>query len=165
MITFTTALPTTELLYAYNNNVVEFESDSTKTAIRAIINVSGEVLEITPNTSGAFHYNFKMLATKLLNDNYFRDTIDPESESDIVYLDDTVYKELAVTFVIEFDDQTQDTITNTYKFLKAVEQLDQYRIGLSNTDNPKVAILTPFTTRCRNPVSYTHLTLPTKRIV
>ena len=147
MITFITTLPTTQLLYAYNNNVVEFKSDSTKTAVKAIITVSGEKLEITPNPNGAFYYNFKTIAAKLLNDNYFRDTIIPESKSDIVYLDTNAYKELAVTFKVEFEDKTQDTITNTYKFLKAVEQLEQYRIGLSNTDNPKVAILKPFTTR------------------
>ena len=53
----------------------------------------------------------------------------------------------------------------TYRFIKLLvtpfEKTDAYRLGIIDADGKR--ILEPGTTN--KPVSYTHLTLPTKRIV
>lgn len=146
-ITFTKQISETDVLNAFNNNVVEFNSDSVKTSIKTTIKILGEELEITPNPSGVFRYNFKEIVKKLINTNYFRDTIEPEIETSFVYLDESVFKELEVEYVIQFDDLTEETISKTYKFLKSVEQLETFRQRLINTENTSIAILTPFTDR------------------
>ena len=146
-ISFITEISETEVLNAFNNNVVEYKSNSPKTPIKSIITVLGEELEITPNPNGVFHYDFKTIVKKLINGNYFRDTIEPEIESSFVYLDNTVYKQFSVDFTIQFNDLSEESISKTYKFLKAVEQLETFRKRLVNTENPSIAILTPFTDR------------------
>lgn len=147
MILFTTEISETNVLNAFNNNVVEYNSDSSLIPIKSIITILGEELEITPNTNGVFRYNFKEIVKKLINQNYFRDTIEPEIETSFVYLDNTVYKELSVEFTIQFNDLSEENITKTYKFLKSVEQLETFRQRLVNTENPSIALLTPFTDR------------------
>ncbi|WP_407324033.1 hypothetical protein R5O24_02805 [Tenacibaculum maritimum] len=147
MILFTTEISETNVLNAFNNNVVEYKSDSSLIPIKSVITILGEELEITPNPNGVFRYNFKEIVKKLINQNYFRDTIEPEIESSFVYLDDTVYKELLVEFKIEFEDESEETTSKAYMFLKSVEQLESFRKKLTNTENSSIALLTPFTDR------------------
>jgi hypothetical protein len=144
MITFTTGLPETTVLNAFNNNVVEYYSDHSSTAIKSVITLLGKDFEITPNTNGVFHFNFKELVKRLINENYFRDTIEPDVNLSFVYEDQTVYREIQVEYKIEFVDATFETTIKNYKFLKSVEQLENFRKNLVNTENTKLSILTPF---------------------
>mgnify|MGYP000011732636 CR=1 FL=1 len=140
---FNTEISETEVLHAFNNSVVEFYSDSEKTSIKATIIILGEELEITPNPNGVFRYNFKEFVKKLINTNYFQDTIQPNIQTSFVYTDDTVFKDLEVNYKVQLNDLTEDVITKNYKFLKSVKQLEDYRRNETNTNNTELSVLYP----------------------
>lgn len=128
-------------LYAFNDNIIVFEPSS-GTPVKCTITIEGVSVEITPNPSGVFTYNFKSLIVPLINENKFIDTITPDLTQAMVYLDTTLFKDVAVTFTIQMDNLTEEIYTHTYSFLKAVQQHDEF---LTSRIKPSVYPLLPFT--------------------
>ncbi|WP_233881871.1 hypothetical protein [Tenacibaculum piscium] len=116
-------------------------STSSLASISATIKVGDEKpFNITPDTKGIFRFNFKNIASKILNKNYFKDSIEPNAPYRYVELDESVYKDIDVTYTIR-SSISFTTIKHTYSFIKAVEQLEDYKIGRRNLINKDIAIL------------------------
>lgn len=144
-IVFTTSLPTDQVLNAYNNNVIEFNSDVEKINVKATITIGTLPFEITPSPDDQYYFNFKSIIQKLINTNYFQDLIEPENENTMVYTDDTLYKEITVTLSVQFDDSSTDEETINLAFIKAVDQEENYKRNTINQVNNEIALLLPFT--------------------
>ncbi|MBE7691150.1 hypothetical protein [Tenacibaculum piscium] len=135
-----------ETLNTYNNNIVKFflvvDYMLHGSALKAVIKVDNEKpFEITPDTSGYFSFNFKNIASKILNKNYFEDIIEPNAPYRYVELDESVYKEITVKYTVYWENLRFETVSKTYSFIKAVEQLEDYKIGRRNLINKDIAIL------------------------
>ena len=162
-ITFSKSLSTTNLLNAYNNNIVEFTSTAIpggETITKATITIGGKTFNISPNTSDIFRSNFREVISVLINPNKFSDDILPvlvlATPSSHVYNDTTnTYRSDLVTYTITFSDATTDATTETYKFLKSVEQLEQQKLGVVTGGNG-IYMLSPFQKATANTYDVTY---------
>jgi len=118
-ITFSKQISTIKLLNTYNNNVVEFSSDSILDATKCTINIGGLDFEITP-INNVFRFNYKEVVSALINTNNFKDAIIPTAS---LMVDNSLNGEWLVTYTITFSDTTTEQTTQTYVFLKSVEQI------------------------------------------
>ncbi len=143
MITFTKIPSETDFNFAYNNNIAEYTSNIANIRY-SVITIEGKEFQITPNPSGVFTFNFIDVIPHLINTNKFEDTIVPNVSSNLVYPDATAFKKLSVEFKV-VTNSADDTITKEFTFIKAAEQLEDYKKGLTNSQNPELAILSPFT--------------------
>lgn len=147
-ITFSKSLSTTNLLNAYNNNIIIFSSDNVLDSVKCVINLGGQDIEITPTPSNIFRYNFKEIIPIFINTSNFQDEILPAlivaNAASHVYNDtpNSFFSQLA-TFTITFTDDSTEQTTATYKFLKSVEQLEQNKIGVVTGGN-NLYMLSPF---------------------
>ena len=146
-INFSKSLSTSNLLNAYNNNVVEFSSDNVLDSVKCEIVINGNSFEISP-INNVFRFNFKEVVSVLINQNKFVDAVVPSLElanSDSLIYDDTVNTYLSedVEYTITFSNESTETTTENYKFLKSVEQLEAYKGGMYSSDKP-IYILSPF---------------------
>jgi hypothetical protein len=118
-ITFSKSISTTELLNTYNNNVVEFSSDNVLDSKSCNINIGGFDLVITPDSSNLFRYNFKEIA-KVILDNRFADDIVADAD---IKADPSLINTSLVTYTVTFSDDSTEQTTETYSFVKSVEQI------------------------------------------
>lgn len=120
-ITFSKSISITKLLNAYNNNVVEFTSNAIpggETITKANINIGGNDIVITP-ISDVFRYNFKEIFIILINNNFDDDVV---MDAD-VKADTSLIKSFLVTYTLTFSDDTTEQTTETYVFVKSIEQI------------------------------------------
>ena len=158
-ITFSKSLSTTNLLNAYNNNVVEFSSDNVLDATKCTIVIGSNEFEITP-INNVFRYNLKEVIKVLINANEFNDDILPSiTASDAtshIYNDTSAsYLSQLVDYTIEFTDTSTENISETYKFFKSVEQLEQNKKGVVTSGNP-IYVLSPFKKATNNTYNITY---------
>jgi len=118
-ITFSKTISELKILNAYNNNVVEFASDNVLDATKCNINIGGLDFEITP-ISNVFRFNYKEVISSLINTNNFEDTSFPNATLEI---DNSLNGSWLVTYTITFSDLSTEQTTQTYVFLKSVEQI------------------------------------------
>ena len=138
-ITFSKSLSTVNFLNAYNNNIVEFSSDNVLDSVKCNLTIGSISMEITP-INNVFRYNFKEVISVLINQCNFQDEILPVLSN----LDDTshVYNDTVNTYLsqlveyeIVFTNDSTENTSETYKFLKSVEQLEQNKKGVSVFSN------------------------------
>lgn len=132
-VLFTKSIPEDEFLNTYNNNIVEFNSDTSgKTALYCEITISGitNPFEITP-INGKFRFNFKEVVSTLINENRFQDDIKPIAN---IVEDNSLFLVAEVEFKIIFDDQSNETSAKNYSFLKSVEQIHSIQQRLIASD-------------------------------
>lgn len=142
-IIFDKALSTTELLNAYNNNIVEFHSDNGLAAVSCVINLGDVSFEITPDPNGQFLFNLKEGVKVLINSNSFEDLIVPDIEFDgYVYKDDTLFLSLGVDYELTLSDDSTETTAKAYKFFKSVKQPIKYSEEV--IDGVNLSLLLPF---------------------
>ena len=118
-ISFSKSISVLKLLNTYNNNVVEFTSDDTLDATKCNINLGGLDFEITP-INNVFRFNYKEVVSALINSNNFKDSIIPTSNFEG---DTSLSGSYLVTYTITFADTSTEQTTQTYVFLKSVEQI------------------------------------------
>ena len=134
-ISFSKSISTTKLLNAYNNNVVEFSSDNALDSITCNINIGGIDLEITP-ISDVFTFNYKEVVSALINTNNFSDDIVPTTN---LHADTSLKNSWLATYTITFSDDSTEQTSETYVFVKSVEQI----ANVSNRLLTEQQILTP----------------------
>lgn len=149
-VQFTQELSETKLISAFNNNVVKFSSDNASPAKKAKITINGVDLVITPDSDGLFTYNFLTFFKTLVNENNFQDGISDAVFADLtspayVYTDANSFKEVTVEYEVTLENDTTETTSKTYKILRSVVQLEDYRRNLTNEVNSTIALLLPFT--------------------
>lgn len=160
MITFSKSLSLTALLNAYNNNVVEFKSDNVLNSKKCVINIGGKDIELSPNVNNVFRFDFREVVPVLINQNNFQDDIIPlliASNAPSYVYDDTAstYFSPLVTYTITFSDNSTEQTSQTYKFLKSVEQLEQHKEGTVIGGN-NLYILAPFKKATANTYDLTY---------
>jgi hypothetical protein len=147
-IQFTSDLSSIQVLNAFNNNVVSFKSNSATASLDATITVGGVRVTITPNAGGLFTYNFIEIFKTIINSNHFRDGIYDGSSGAIgqyIFDDTNVYRDLTVQYKITLEDGNIETTSRSYRVLRSVVQLEDYRRNLTNAGNSSIALLSPFT--------------------
>jgi hypothetical protein len=130
MITFSTEISEDNILNAFNNNVVRFSSDSEEIPITAVVTIGTQSVTLYPLPNGSFYFNFKEYIIPLVNNNNFKDTVNPELDAEdyttFTYLGDGLL--LAnVTYLINFANEDTDTISKQYAFLPSVVQLEDFK--------------------------------------
>ena len=119
-ITFSKAISITELLNAFNNNVVEFSSDDPLDSVKCVVNINSIDFEITPNTSNVFRFNFKEAVSTFVKQDKFKDSILPTGDN---MNDTSLINSWLVTYTITFTDDSTENTTRAYVFIRSVEQI------------------------------------------
>lgn len=154
-IVFSKDIAIDKLLMAYNNNIVEFNSDSALEAISADITGLGIIAKVYPRPDGSFYFNFLDYITAEINTKNFADDlqynlVDADFTSFIYDVTNGCYKEGVVTFKINFIDTTSESTTRLLHFLSGVNQLENYKKNqILFAENP-FAILAPVQNRSNN---------------
>ena len=145
MILFNNDISGSNIHKSFNNQVIEFYSNSLLTPVRATIDFGSSIYEISPSPDGIFQFNLKYAVNDILNANDFKDPVIPDIENlGYVYDDDTIYKIFPVDIEIEFDDESTETASKSYQFIKGVQQIGHYYRDRLNNKNNEVLPLLPF---------------------
>lgn len=134
MIHFKEALPTNTPLFAYNNQVVTFYSDSDSKPLYCTIDLTafdhGTQIRIFPNTQGVFIFNFSEYLSAILNTQNFADTTSIDVQNALVY-DHTqgIFISEPITFTIYLADGSSQSTDQRYLWISGVEQLQAYQKG------------------------------------
>jgi hypothetical protein len=76
-VIFTKIVSKVVALMAYNNNTIEFYSDSTLAPLRATIQIGANPpVTIYPSPNGRFYYNYKTLISSIINQDNYADDIE-----------------------------------------------------------------------------------------
>lgn len=125
-----TKQPVIKPLSAYNNSIFEFELNS-GIADRASIVVGSNTFLIYPDANGVFRFNFKEVAKSLINQDGFKDNLNPNS-SNFILNDDNLFLEIsALIEVTQTNGNTQQEYLNL-KFIKSVDQI--INVNSANSD-------------------------------
>jgi len=154
-IVFSKDIAVNKLLMAYNNNIVEFNSDSALEAISADITGLGIIAKVYPRPDGTFYFNFIDYITSIINTKNFADDleydlVDGDITTFIYDVANGCYKEGIVTFKINFIDTTFETTTRDLHFLAGVHQLENYKKNQILFDTNIFAFLHPVQNRSNN---------------
>lgn len=145
MIIFTKDIPTDKLLLAYQNNVVEFRSDSVLTANKATISIGTSVKTIF--SPDLFWYNLGKWIKEIINIDNFADDLQVDISTNGFIYDCTSksYLNTLMTFNVFLSDGSIDTITRDVKWLSAFLQPEDYKLKYpisASLINP--VVLSPF---------------------
>lgn len=124
---FPTDISTVNLLYAFNNNVVIFKSNTTGVSqIKSEILTNGNTYTIYPNPNGDFWFNFKEIkSVELAN---YDDTINPDMATSLTYdWSSKALLEETVTFKIYLSNSTIETATRSVKWLNGYVNLIDFK--------------------------------------
>lgn len=149
-ISFTKSITEAGIVNAFNDNVVEFSSSSLSPATKATITVNSTDFVITPDSNGVFTYNFLTLFRTLVNQNNFADGVMSEAAGinpvspDYGIQDSDAYQDITVDYEVTLESGGTETVSKTYRVLRSLVQLEEYRKGLTNQGNSLIALLLPF---------------------
>lgn len=134
-IVFNKELDVTKIALAFNNNVIEFYSDSGIAPENATISVGGETVTIYPNPNGVFRYNFKQLIKNLINvDNYTDDLV---TDITTTYVYDWTNKVTLIGDVvttINLSNDTTETDTHNITWLSGYVDIERWKQEYPNED-------------------------------
>lgn len=126
-LTFQTNLDTGAILYAFNNNIVKFKSNTSgvsQTMAEIFTNVN--TIKIYPDPNGWFWFNFKGLKSVQLAN--YDDTINPDLATSLTYnWSDKAYLEETITFKVYLSNGTNETATRAVKWLNGYVNLLEYK--------------------------------------
>lgn len=154
-IVFTKDIAQDKLLMAYNNNVIEFSSNSSLVPLNANITGFGMNEILYPHPNGSFYFNIKEYIIAAINTKNFVDDLEtnltPADISTFVYdVTDGCYKEDILTITINFTNLTNESTTRALSFISGVEQLENFKKNqILYADNP-LNILSPVENRTNN---------------
>lgn len=128
-LVFDTDLSTASLLYAFNNNIVKFKSDTAGvTQVKAEILTNGNTYTIYPDGAGFFWFNFKGIKSIELNVDNYADMVSPDLDTTFVY--DWSGKAIlseSITFKIYFSTGSPETATRSITWLNGYVNLVEFK--------------------------------------
>lgn len=124
---------------AFNDSIIIFSSNTILEPERANIKVGEHTFTAEPYNE-MFHFNFRGIATTLINQNKFADTIFPNVASIVSYNDSSLSRTFDVQLEIFNAAGEIDTITKQYTFLRSAEQLPFYNQKLTHANNVRVLL-------------------------
>jgi len=155
-IIFTKTIPTDRLNLAFNNNILQFYTDSVEVVLKAEITIGVNIITIYPEPSGLFYYNFKNLITSLINLNNYKDDLAPDLLISYMYdwTSNLILNEL-ITVKIYLGNDTEETTSFTPLWLSGYAQLEDYKrtYPLASLLIDKTFLLSP-TDNASNTVNY-----------
>lgn len=123
---------------AYNNSIVRYSS-STTGMTKSEITVDNQTFTVYP-INELFTYNFKDIATTLINLDGFRDTIIPDLDNQFIHSDSSLQLTLSPQIKV-MNSLSSETVTRDFIFSKSVEQLPFYYYN--NSSNSAFRVLLP----------------------
>ncbi len=127
-ITFQNSISENKLLFAFNNNIVEFKSDSVLATTKAEVTTAGTTYTLYPSPTSSFWFNFKQSKAVDINIDNFADSTVTDLASSFVYdfANKTIIED-AVVFKIYFSNSTSETTTKNYIWLNGYVSLIDYK--------------------------------------
>ena len=127
-IVFTKTIATDRLNLAFNNNILEFYSDSTEQVLRAEILIGTNLITIYPQPSGLFYYNLKNLITSLSNVDNYTDDLNPDLLVNYVYdWSEKVILNQLITVTIYLGNDNTEVNSFTPYWLNGYVQITDYK--------------------------------------
>lgn len=141
-ITFSKSISETDIINAFNNNIVIFESDNVLDSLYCEIDINGSIFRITPNSDNVFRDNLGGNRSKfsvLVNQNDFSDDVVLSintGDVNSLIVDDTSnsYLDADITYTITFSNLTTENTGKKYKVLKSVQQEQNYQVLSTSVD-------------------------------
>lgn len=129
-IVFLKDLDSNKLYPAYNNAIVSFYSSDLSQAVKATIAIGTNVVTLYPSPDGLFSYNFKDIISTLLNNDNFKDDLEPDLDIFSNYTYDWTSKvnlSDVITFEVYKQDDTSISTTRTIEWLSGYVQLRNWK--------------------------------------
>lgn len=155
-IVFTKDISEANLLMAYNNNIVEFSSNTAgKVALNCNVTGFGINALIYPLPNGTFYFNLLewisvVINTKNFADDLVTDLVDGDASTFTYDVKDGCYKDGNITFKINFTDTTNENISRGLKFIAGVENLETYKKNQMIIADSNYLVLSPVADRSNN---------------
>lgn len=149
-INFYKSLNALEILFAYNNNIVEFESSNNTglNSVKCEITIASNLYEIYPDPDNVFRFNFREAFQRILNQNHFADdkllNVDVLESSIIIEDDENSFSEASIIYKIYLENGTFESETKTLKFIKGVENIKNISDRIMVIGATDFHLLTPF---------------------
>ena len=126
---FDTDISTTDMLYAFNNNVIKFKSNTAAiTPVKATIVTNGNTYTIYPDPNGWFWFNFKSLKSIELNASNFAETINPNISTSVPYnWTSQAYLAETISITITMSNSTTEVATRSVQWLNGYANLIDYK--------------------------------------
>jgi hypothetical protein len=124
----TKAILVDRLNLAFNNNIIQFYSDSVEVVLKAEITIGINIITLYPEPSGLFYYNFNKLIVSLINTDNYKDDLQPDLLTDYVYnwTSKIILNELINVKIYLGNDTTEETSFTPY-WLSGYVQLTEYK--------------------------------------
>lgn len=138
-IVFEQDIDVSNILFAFNNNVVLFKNDSTSlTPLKAEVLTNGNTYTIFPDPLNRFWFNFQKIKSIELNVGNFAETINPDVVTNFAYnWTSKAILEETITFKIYFTNDTNQSITRGVTWLNGYVNLIDYKRNYPNYIIPK----------------------------
>lgn len=134
-IVFNKKLEVDKLTLAFNNNVVEYYSDSGVAPDYSTITVGGQTVTVYPDPNGIFTYNFKTLMVSILNKSNYADTLETDLSTSYVYdWSDEVHLEGYVVTNIYLSNDTTETSQKYVNWLSGYVNLKDWKTFYPSAD-------------------------------
>lgn len=124
----TKAILVDRLNLAFNNNIIQFYSDSVEVVLKAEITIGINIITLYPEPSGLFYYNFNKLIVSLINTDNYKDDLRLDLLTDYVYnwTSKIILNELINVKIYLGNDTTEETSFTPY-WLSGYVQLTEYK--------------------------------------
>jgi hypothetical protein len=153
-ITFSKDISEDKLLMAYNNNVVQFSTNSVLVVLNCEVTGLGINAILYPHPNGSFYFNLLDYITAVINTKNFADDLVTDLDGDYAntFTYDVkvgCYKAGVITFKINFSNNTHESTSKSLAFLAGVFQLRDYKRQEINIDS-EIIVLSPLADRTNN---------------
>ena len=139
-IIFNKTIPSDKLCLAYNNNILDFTTDSTKDILNCQVTINGTSIVLYPHPNKRFYLNLKQYITTFLNVDNFADDLDVDIFVETKYdWTDKIYLDTDIDIQINFTDLSNETDTLTSKWLSGYLQLSNRQL----IPNDELLVLAP----------------------
>lgn len=155
-IVFSKGISETRLLMAFNNNIVEFASNTAgKTPLNCTVTGFGITAILYPLPDGTFFFNMlewisTAINTKNFNDDLVTDLVNGDESTFTYDVKNGCYIDGNITFKINFTDSTNENISKNLKFIAGVENLDTYKKNEMIIADSNYLVLSPVADRSNN---------------
>lgn len=143
-------LPTGELLFAFNNNVLRFHSTvTTKTVAYAVITFNTYTRRLFPSPLGWFYFNMKDWVLSLMQSNDFADDLNvsllPGDPASHIYdWTNRVLVQGKFHFEIFYTDTTTDVQERDWTWLSAYYNLEDWKLSSTPFNEPVFPVTSMF---------------------
>lgn len=128
-IIFNKTIPADKLCLAYNNNILDFTTNSTKDILNCQVTINGTSIVLYPHPNKRFYLNLKQYITTFLNVDNFKDDLDVDVFVETKYdWTDKIFLYTYIDIQINFTDLSNEIASIEAKWLSGYLQLNNRKI-------------------------------------